>query len=365
MSDLMLTKGERSAHYLVWLILFSVIYISFLEGVIPGARYVKYTLPVFVVFFWVFNGAMHGLGNIYLGRAVIPFVIVVIYGAVQQFFYPSIEGMKDIFFIFVGFIPFLFFDILNDRKFFDRLFYVFALLYCLKMAVVGQVNGEGIVGAYEGTESFVFGIFAICYFQFGSFRHFSVACFFVLLSLKRIAFLGVLFGVLSIVAVPILMRVGLLRIRIGFFLILVVSVIFLFGLSLGYFDEYFGRYFGVSSNQLTMGRFNIYSYVFGDFERLISFWGLGFGWSYELVSAATLGADKNLHSDILKIFFEGGLVLFLLFFYFLSRSINYSSLPLVLYLFCLFLTDNVLVYPQVMFFWLYAVFISNKCRSTF
>src|SRR5690606_5333711 len=97
------------------------------------------------------------------------------------------------------------------------------------------------------------------------------------------------------------------------------------------FDYFSQEYFGVSSSFLTMGRTALYDSVFSSSRDYISmFFGSGPGTSYSIAAASIFVVDGkvNLHSDVLKLYYELGIVVFLAFFF-----MTYKIRDLRIYLF--------------------------------
>ena len=106
-----------------------------------------------------------------------------------------------------------------------------------------------------------------------------------------------------------------------------------------------------------MGRFLFYRDLFEDMQvnPATILYGNGSGSAYSIVSQDYYGTTEkiNLHSDTLKIFYDLGFIFFLVFFYKIAAQRNFYSSILIIYMSILFATDNILIYPEIMFIVLY------------
>ncbi len=178
---------------------------------------------------------------------------------------------------------------------------------------------------------------------------FVLNAIFLFLSFKKIAFIGLVLVFLiwclpkrrqkMVVNLPVIISVN----------ILALMLIILF--SRGTFDELIMNIFDMSANALSMGRQTLYANVSYEITRDLGsffFMGMGLGTTYSFV--AEYGA-ANLHSDMLKIFSELGFLVFIAFICLLYRVATPESKLLAMYLNIIFLSDNILIYVSVMFFY--------------
>ena len=212
--------------------------------------------------------------------------------------------------------------------------------------------------ATESNFAFEFGLFFIVFSEEKNKRYGLLSAILLILSFKRIALAAVVFYFI-LAALRKLSRQKLHPAGNKVLLLtangLVVLLLFLF--FTGTFDDFIEETFGVSSNFITQGRYNIYQDIFHHFGK-IDFFGFGLGaintflshTGYELV---------NLHSDLLKVFFELGPLLFIAWIYFFHKWANtFLSACLAIYMNVLFLTDNVFIYFDVMFVFYIAMLYS-------
>ena len=348
---------------LAFYISLTVLLVSYLDSIIPGARYIKYALPAILILLW-FAGGSENVGktiNLYKIKDLKSYLLLIILASFSLLVNYESEGVKDIFFIFVYICPFLLFGIYNSKKYIDISFAGIICVYTLKLLFSDNKGSFSLIsstGVLESTEAFVFGGYFLYYLSTKQLMKVGISLVFIILSLKRIVIIGISIGALVIYFENYIRYLNFKFVHLIVFSISCLVILLTYAFALGYFDELIFQLFGVSSNYLSMGRLNMYQYVINETSGS-TFLGNGIGSTYTLVQQATYGEDKNLHNDFLKIFIEGGIVIFISFFFFWSKYINIKTLPFYLYILCLFGTDNVLIYPQVMFFLLFIIIKIN------
>ncbi|WP_420591963.1 O-antigen ligase family protein [Bacterioplanoides sp.] len=338
-----------------YVVVFILFIFSYLEQFISGARYIKYLVPVFVLFFYVLDVVRTRELYFVRSRPAYPFVFLVFYGLFLSIFYGE-SDLRDLYFLLTAFAPLLFLGTV-PLLYIDIAAKVLAVLYLIEFSMFGSVGEISFIdskSSYEGTISFLFGFFVLWY----SVRRkwiFSLLFFvLLLLSLKRIALIGVVLGG----GYLLMFRAGrdLRYIEKVIYIIPIFALVFSLAFSLGLISYVLEDYFGVSIGYLTMGRSFISAYVYEAIAGNGMVWfGYGPGVVYEYVSEATDAITINLHNDYLKIFLEYGVFGFLVFFALFARAVQGVGVVFYIYLSCLFLTDNCLIYPQVLFFILAAI----------
>ena len=203
----------------------------------------------------------------------------------------------------------------------------------------------------ESSLSFYFALLSL-YFVFEKDRSkAAIAILFMILSFKRIAFVGFLAALFTHFLFSTFGFQYSRRFYSGF--LTVLNFVYLWILLLlvnGQFDQAISDAFGVSSNFLFMGRIDLYNNVLSK-TGYVNFFGTGIGKISSVLNAfAETGVGEgvlvNLHSDILKYYLEFGLLLFPVFLYkfiyYLAR--NKATFCLVVMLNIILLTDNVSIY---------------------
>jgi hypothetical protein len=125
----------------------------------------------------------------------------------------------------------------------------------------------------------------------------------------------------------------------------------------GTFDRVVEQKTGISTDQFLMGRKTFYTAAFHEVGP-ISWMGIGLGKIDDIIFSS-YGQKMNLHSEILKNYFEFGLVLFIFWLILILYKNLFSNKAaiLLLYINVLFLTDNVFIYFEIMFYFYFFILI--------
>ncbi len=218
----------------------------------------------------------------------------------------------------------------------------------------------------ESGSSFLFSLFAMYYFMTKQKRSFFVALIFSIISFKRIALLGLIISISFYTYYFPKQRI--IRQRTILVFIILFNLLFIYSAYLISYsftlNDLSTSVFGMGINQITMGRSIMFQTVF-EYTGAYSVWGIGLGYSERLLSNRfDVYSISLLHSDILKMYFELGIILFLYWIYNLTKifSINAKALGMVMMINILFLTDNTLIYNEVMllFYLLSGVLIKEQ-----
>jgi hypothetical protein len=139
-------------------------------------------------------------------------------------------------------------------------------------------------------------------------------------------------------------------------------------------------YFGMSADYLTKGRTYLYSVGLNELNNLSFFSGIGVGSLYSILTESLSmseyydGSKVLLHNEVLRLFIELGIVLFLIFFVMMFSPILTKKVQLdksknifylMLYTFSIATVDNLLVYSIYWFFFfsLYCDLVYPKSRG--
>lgn len=319
-------------------------------------RYIKYLIPVMLLVTIPKNKRI----TLQLSELLNPFYLLIVYALVNSF-QINVYGVKDIYFIlsgllffilyrrewvnleFVNIILILSYLILNNQNF-NFAFNNFSLRYSTSFVIM------------EDNFSSIIGLFSIVTLIKKKWYLFFLNVLFMLIDMKRIVILS-----LIVVMLVMLFPKNIKRIVLNpKFMVLmnVFIIILLFGFSLGSLDDFVFSTFGMSPQWLSMGRNNLYKGVvtetMNNFYKTIIF-GNGIGSAYQ-ASINYLGYYTNLHSDILKIFFENGLIVFILFFYALHKTNNVFIKYFALYFNLNLSVDNLIIFSDFLFFYLLVIF---------
>jgi hypothetical protein len=134
---------------------------------------------------------------------------------------------------------------------------------------------------------------------------------------------------------------------------LLLLVILLYGF--GTFDWVIRELTGQSANQFGQGRRALLSLpaleVFAHPEQFL-FFGQGPGSTYLLANKGfgVYGTAQRMHSDLLKIFYEYGLVFFCIFVGLMYSARHFATRIAFLFMNIVFISDNSLIYSFMLFF---------------
>lgn len=273
-------------------------------------------------------------------------------------------GLSQLFFILTASLAFI---INNNYKFnwrFISLIFIFSFLilssysnFSIDLSIESFLKSNSS-SLETNQHPFVFGIMALFFLYKRDNLFFIINLIFVIISFKRIVFIGLLF------AIPIVLlerkNIIILRNKRWFFLVLnlfYVYIIILF--TNGVFNEVIEQYTGLSIGHLTQGRNNIFSPIvdqyidMGIFEKLF---GMGQGFTYDLSIYESANAP---HNDILTILIDHGIFIFILFFYYSYQEVRLFP---VIFTNFLFLTDNTMIYTVYIFVLLLLINNLNQSR---
>jgi hypothetical protein len=330
-----------------------------LDQILPGIRYLKYASTPLLIIVWSLNNRNPAI-------KVKPYILPFLFLVLSSFFYFykfNFLGLKDVFFILSYLTFFILFNVpkVDLEKVNIVLILVFFVISFKRASSGFEFSLGDSMSTLEDTTSFIFGLFFIHSFLGKRYVYCILNLFLMVISLKRIAIVAVV-AVLVLYALPFRFRsiiVKPISMVVGNLLLILVIILF----SNGYFDFFIINYFGVSPGAFSSGRLYILQKAC---FVLVKDWpdfllgGLGagkaYGFSYEIFDRF-----QNMHCDVLKILLEHGLLIFILFFYFLYRSVPSKIIYYVFYLNILLLTDNVLIYGSVMFF--YLLICADTCRQ--
>lgn len=332
-----------------------VIFVSMLTSLVwPPFRYLNYIFPMLALVVILANGSMH------VPDLARPYLVVFLASLILMPFANG-EGVKDIYLILTG----LSMALVGFRTLWSwwTIFIASSLGLLLSYLVQGESLWSSIVSNFtfdiaasnstlESGFSYVFGIMAVWAAYTRRWRRFALAFFFAVLTLKRVVILGILLSVV-VQFLPRTMMLRMLR-PIPMMIANAVFLLFILLYGSGVFDTAIYELTNQSANELGMGRKVLYSNIVSDFLKepwrfvLI---GNGPGEAYEIMKGGWSWIRKeNLHGDTLKILYEyGGLVL-MLFVWALYSSRQPGVLLIALYSNILLLTDNTLIYPFYIYF---------------
>jgi len=315
-------------------------------------RYIKYFVLPVTFFIWFLSEGFLKFRVPNYAYALISFVII------SLFYMPfiGISVLKEPLLVFSCLFPFLLIKDLSFRV--NKVFFITIAFFFI--ANITRLEGFFEIGGVEDNFSFVFGLFAVYYSVKKDYKKAFICVLLVVITLKRIALLGVFASVFFIFSPTIIKRfLHPLIFVILNLLGLLVSVLFV----VGFFDEFIVSFFGVHPAVLSSGRYALQQLVGEElFYNFTSFIATGTGpGGAVLLSSISFGQEVLLHNDVMKICIEFGLFYFLLFFFLFYHGLNYEQKVLAVYLNITFFTDNTLIYAGVLFFYFY---LSSKLSES-
>ncbi|WKB52153.1 hypothetical protein [Eleftheria terrae] len=268
------------------------------------------------------------------------------------------NGYQDIYLMLVGISPFLLGY--SYRFTWWQAFWVMAFGLIVSTVVtrlLGVGGGEltlDLVGSKSSFESpwcFAFGVLSVWAIATRRWKEAAVGILFTVLTLKRIALLGVLVC-LMLQLMPRRLTDLLLRpIPVLLFNIAALAVAVTY--AQGGLDQLIGEVMGMSANQAGMGRKELYYapavQLTEHLERYV-FIGSGAGAVYDFLSVGFFAGRKlNLHNDLMKMVLEYGGLTFVGFIWLAFRARSWTLRLFWAYANVLLITDNTLIYSYYIF----------------
>lgn len=334
--------------------------ISLLDQLIPGARYVKYlALPLSVAF--LFNkqlkiATLPGLEAYYLYfLLMMPYLALTILQRTENTF-------DDTIFLLTYLLPLAL--IKNTGFSIQGAFIASAILFGISSA--GKLGNHFTIDFTTSTSSFehgefgfIFAFFLVYFITTKNLKLAMLALVLTILSLKRIALIGAIaaLAVFYTQIEKIISRrtIALLAATLNVFTILLIQY--------SVTDDFNDLVFSLteqSANQFMMGRTVLYSYILKH-TSVNWLYGLGPGGVYSYATTAFESSSRVLlHSDILKLAIEYGLIFLFAFIYLLY---NNKRVPLeqIVLLNIIMLTDNPLIYSAVMF--MFFMIVADQAKT--
>jgi hypothetical protein len=219
----------------------------------------------------------------------------------------------------------------------------------------------------ENNLAYVFGFLVIYLFIEKYPRWYQILAFiFFVLCFKRIVIAAVFASCMAYIVMS-LFRIRITRYR-KFLTLLGVAVNLLFIkfthlIVTGEFDAFVFEKTGFSTDRFTMGRKTFYSEAYEE-AGTISWSGLGLG-KMDDILYNFYGIPINLHSEVLKNYFEFGVIIFVVWLCLIFYKNLFSNKAAVIFLYfnILILTDNVFIYFEIMFYFYFFILIFLQQRS--
>lgn len=262
----------------------------------------------------------------------------------------DIESIKDAGLMFIGILCFL------SRKRFSinlkliNFIMMATTLYSLRSGTL-SLTYENYLNSDIGYESamlsFVYPFFVVYWAKKNRYLM-GANLLFILLAGKRIGILAALVGVAY---VYIMDRREMTMKQVTFFKYILIAVNFAylivtFLLMSDFFNGFVSEQFGMSINQFTMGRYELYNTAVDEAELFVGHnWLTGIGTGNIL----PLIIGQGLHNDLLRLLLENGIVVFSLFIYLVYDIRYFKQWSIIIVQNVLWMTDNTLIYIPVIF----------------
>lgn len=306
--------------------------------------YVIYVLVVALFFISDFKTFFYARNNL-----VLPLVFLSIY-SLLQFWNMSQRTLLEAGLLLLGILCFTFRKAYQVNIKLINIIIGIVLLFNIINRNHFDINYSNYINSDIGYEanmiSFILPFFFYYWMRKKDFLFVLIDISLVLMSGKRIALLACFVGFLYFI-----LRRWLEKSWFPYFMVgLNLFYLFVsFLLAYDYFDNLVFQWFDMSINQFTMGRFELYKIVF---ERIKIFddykwlYGIGLGNVEQYIK---IGHTSILHNDILRVFCEFGIVVFILFFYLIYKVQYTYQWGYILIWNILLMTDNTLIYVPVVF----------------
>ena len=326
-------------------------------------RHVAYMVP--------FLALIHGLAE---GRFSVPEVsrpfVVLICANILLIPLATNDGYKDLYFIISGVSLSL---VLNkDRISPYWLFWIFVVGAVVNAYQNGQLAGGvffdflNSISSFEGNFAFIFGLLTVYAAVTRQWKLLFLSFLASVFTLKRVSLLAevvcIVLALLPNHQIKRLLNPGLMVV----FNLLFVAIILLYASHV--FDNVIVQMTGQSANQFGLGRQELYDPIAKSLESnpiKFAILGQGPGTAYDLISLNNpILGHSNLHSDLLKILYEYGFIVFGLFILFGYSSRHASLRIMFLYANIIFISDNVLIYHFFLFFFcIFGLVLENSEKN--
>lgn len=283
---------------------------------------------------------------------IVPFLILILssFIRINQF---STQSLFNIIFYLSGIVLFI-----NNEKF--RFPIKSSLIISIGLALIylSTANFTFIFGKdllnqsnAPASLSYVIGFVSLLLLLEKKYKLFIISLFILLLLPKRLVLMAIIF--ISIVIFSPRRLKKLILKKYALVLINLAYLFFTFILSSGIFDEFILDITGLSTGHFTSGRTTLYSFIIEESNILNNLnWiiGIGEGNTTNLLKGNFAGIYL-LHNDILKIFVEHGIIIFIIFSFLLYKNGNTNQKFISLFYNFLLFADNTLIYPFAFIFY--------------
>ena len=370
----------------VFLFLFSVCLISetllepYFSLSTQPVRYLKYTLPfaAFFIYFFIDKAKVNYKYFSYLGTFLVFYLFLIIYllasvlinKEFQSRFIPNASFILLPLLLIFLLSPF--FKAEQIREYVKFTFFVNVLIFLLRewgtlFFILSNLGGlkQAFLSSEIKTENqiaYTMGLFLFYFIVEKYPKKYIIACAIVfILSFKRIAIGAFLISLIYYLLSERFMKFRAHKFKYTFIVLGVIANLLFIQLVFivvnGSLDRAIEGYTHFSTNHFLMGRQKIYGSVINEIGYL-SWSGLGLG-RVDGILYSVFHENKPLHSDILKNYFEFGVVLFIAWVVLLFHKTSFSnkSFGTLVYFNIMMFTDNVFIYFDFMFYFYFFILI--------
>ncbi|WP_155847100.1 hypothetical protein [Algoriphagus marincola] len=344
--------------YFNFILYFYIVYvftsnIPFIELSFTYFKYLKYLSFLFFIFY-IINFRISKRLNFF----VFPFIILV-FSSLFRFNQFSIQAFFNVIFYLTGIVLFL------DKKHLQ--FPVYNAFYLsVFMALIFLIFSPDLFSVISfryfidppdmpASLSYIFGFLSLIFLLEKKYSYYVVSILFMIVFPKRLIIYSTI--IVSLICLfPFFFRKILSN---KYFLIYLnlVYLIFTIFLANGFFNEYIIQNTGLQPGHFTSGRTSLYNFTLIKsqiFENFNWIWGLGEGYTVNLLKG-NFGGIYLLHNDIFKILIEHGLIILILFSFFLYRNGCIKQKIIILFYNFLLFADNTLIYSFSYIFYFIAL----------
>ncbi|SIN79624.1 O-antigen polymerase [Algoriphagus halophilus] len=287
-------------------------------------------------------------------------------------------AFKELFLVFSGIFSSIlyFFSMHPYFKSFPRIFIIYSfyililftfLTHNFDFLILNNLNNfisHGFNSASESIICFLYIPYCLYFIYNKKYSYLIISIFMMLVVGKRLPIFIVLF-MLFLAYFKIYKIVNLKSLKVLYFLSIFFIYFIIINFGYGVYDDFIYNNLMVSPNQFSAGRYLIYYNLFKEYN-VISLFGYNLGELSIYTSSLSFTNLTLVHSDILKIFVEFGIILGVLFFIYYLKFFyffGYNFLLLFMFTFTfviILISDNVFIYNTIQFIYFLIYFISQS-----
>lgn len=347
----------------------TVIYLYFFsvlvgELFLSQVRYLMYLIPLLPITLYLFRSGFKIESN--FDRIILQLVLILIYAFFVSFalnIYDEnsiLRALKELLFVC---LPILFaipmrkyIRVENFDKIMIQLFVFFNIFYLVNNYnfILSTISNIGTFfvsskSELESTYALVYGVFPVYFYAIKKRKFLFLSVPLVLFGSKRIAIIASLSAILlSFIIDQLRFKNKAIKFIALIFNILVVYILYL--LATGDLNVLIKNLIGVHPDYLTMGRATTWEFILRNMDINFLF-GNGIGSTSTFLQFGII-QDSNfglIHSDLLKLTIEFGVIAGSLYIISLYRLVDLSRvvLPILIYMNVLYITGNSLIYVHV------------------